>query len=303
MINTGDELFTWGKNSKGQLGLGDLKRRNYPEKINLQNFTNVSCGIDISCAIVSNQVFAWGSNKRKPFEPFEAEGRYLASPTNLGVENAKLVKCDPYQVLTFMNDDMTKLNINWLESAVFFSLIMTHKNELYAYGGNWEGQLGFGDYKSIDTPEKIKIQNVLSAKCGSDNTLILTNTLEVYSCGNNCWGKLGLGDNNSRITYTRLKLSNIVSIDSGFCHCMAMKKTNEIYVWGNNDMGRLGLGDCVNRYKPTKLLLSGVVTFKCSYIHSIVHTKDDKYQIFGKDSEQLTNIINEFNYSLKNKLM
>ena len=100
-------------------------------------------------AVVSDKVFVWGSNKREAFETFNSKVKYIATPTYLGVEDAKIVKCDPHHVLTFASNDIVKCDINWFESCVYFSLIMTNKNELYAYGGNWEGQLGFGDHTPI----------------------------------------------------------------------------------------------------------------------------------------------------------
>lgn len=62
------EIFSWGFNIKGQLGLGDKKTRYYPQMLtrdildhDLPNFQFVSCGFHNSFAIDEfGRLFSWG---------------------------------------------------------------------------------------------------------------------------------------------------------------------------------------------------------------------------------------------------
>lgn len=62
-INNLGELFMWGMNNYGQLGLGtDILHYEYPQKV-LSDIKMVSCGYDHTMAISTyDQIYVWGSN-------------------------------------------------------------------------------------------------------------------------------------------------------------------------------------------------------------------------------------------------
>ena len=68
ITDTGD-IYSWGLNLKGQLGLGDKKSRYFPEKLtkdilcnDLPKFNFLSCGYHNTFAIsVDGKLFSWGS--------------------------------------------------------------------------------------------------------------------------------------------------------------------------------------------------------------------------------------------------
>ncbi len=60
------EVYVWGKNDKGQLGLGDYIQRNTPHKLNLPHSVvvkDIFCGTNYSILLAcSNDVYVWGVN-------------------------------------------------------------------------------------------------------------------------------------------------------------------------------------------------------------------------------------------------
>jgi len=67
-ITEGGELYAWGFNLKGQLGIGDNKSKYYPTKLyrdilgnELPLFKNVACGYNNTFAIDRNgTIWSWG---------------------------------------------------------------------------------------------------------------------------------------------------------------------------------------------------------------------------------------------------
>ena len=58
-----NQVYVWGANGYGQLGLGHNNDVNSPQKLNLDNIIKISCGLYHSMAITNlNQVYVWGGN-------------------------------------------------------------------------------------------------------------------------------------------------------------------------------------------------------------------------------------------------
>jgi hypothetical protein len=70
-LSRGGEIFSWGLNAHGQLGLGDHKARHYPEKMSVAvdgstekelKFSQISAGRNYSASLSdSGEMYAWGS--------------------------------------------------------------------------------------------------------------------------------------------------------------------------------------------------------------------------------------------------
>ena len=63
-LNTSGQLFTWGRNSEGQLGLGDTTQRNSPVQVGaLTNWAKIEGGSNCFAAIKTDgTLWGWGSN-------------------------------------------------------------------------------------------------------------------------------------------------------------------------------------------------------------------------------------------------
>lgn len=127
------KMYSWGANSNGQLGQGHLKDQAEPAIIvGLQDgITSLTCGSRHSVALVryGTQVFAWGSN---------ANGQLGIGPNCQADGQVRMV---PALVQTL--SDKRGMEIVQVAAASCHSLAITRKGQVYAWGENSHGQLGF----------------------------------------------------------------------------------------------------------------------------------------------------------------
>lgn len=71
MLTENGDVYTWGSNFFGQLGLGDAKDRKEPtfvsQIIDMKaqiEISEIACGSDFTAAISNNFVFTWGCGKK-----------------------------------------------------------------------------------------------------------------------------------------------------------------------------------------------------------------------------------------------
>lgn len=57
------ELYMWGSNGSGQLGIGNQKEQNTPQKVDLANVKKVSMdGMTTSALTTDGKMYIWGAN-------------------------------------------------------------------------------------------------------------------------------------------------------------------------------------------------------------------------------------------------
>jgi alpha-tubulin suppressor-like RCC1 family protein len=129
-------LYSWGDNSKGQIGLKkNLQLSNAPKLI--EYFTNknltikkISCGIDHSLVLTDNgKVFGFGSNTHNQlgFENSQSEG----NSTNCVYEPFRI------RYKTYNNSDIKiKHKFLYVKCSSFSSLLITDRNIVILYGNN-----------------------------------------------------------------------------------------------------------------------------------------------------------------------
>ena len=92
---------------------------------------------------------------------------------------------------------------------------------MWSFGSNYAGQLGTGNTKNFNVPQKIlEIPPVLSVPCGLHHTLIITNDSDLWSCGNINFGQLCLGNNEGQLKPQQTLFSNIAKTSTGSNHSL-----------------------------------------------------------------------------------
>ncbi len=211
-----------------------------------------------------------------------------ASYQQLGFGNS-IMQSRP-QVLEFMKTlDVSQIALGQQHSLAIASVQaqddfgpILRKGVLYAWGDNFVGQLGHGDYTPRGTPVAVRgcLQNDLngncifnffdlnfvSVACGSFHSLVVSDQGVLYAWGWNTKGQLGQGvvytGGNSPTPLVVHALRNqgafIRRVAGGFAHTVAEgyignPDQSVIWTWGANDKGQLGLGDFVARSIPTRV--------------------------------------------------
>ena len=134
-------LYSWGKNSYGQLGVGDKINKNTPTIVNLPGkIKKLITSFPASYAILEDgSLYAWGYN-------------YYGE---LGVGSNE-DKNTPTKV-TAINGKIMDLIISSDENSTYKSIFAIIKDgSLYAWGNNEGGQLGIGSREdNINSPTKV----------------------------------------------------------------------------------------------------------------------------------------------------
>lgn len=241
-LNNSGDIFSMGENYVGQLGLGTITKKDCLTKIYSlvnENVCQITIGgAHVLCLTTSGKVYGWGGSW---------DGQIIANV--YGQLN------NPKQI-DFFNDK----NIVQISAGDIYSLALTRDGNVYAWGNNYDGQLGLGH----NTKEKaIKIidffvdKNVAKIATGDSHSLALTKDGKVYSWGNNEWGQLGVGNKINQFSprqINSLKKEKIVDIISAGAISVATTESRNVYSWGWNIDGQLGLGDTKDRYTPTLVL-------------------------------------------------
>jgi uncharacterized protein YjdB len=135
---------------------------------------------------------------------------------------------------------------------------------LYAWGNNWNGQLGDGTRSFKKAPVKIGTGFTAIAAGEYYSLALKGNTL--YAWGQNNYNQLGDRTKTDRIKPKKIG-TGYTAIVVGFNHSYALKG-NTLFAWGNNTLGELGDGTHTQRNTPIKIS-TGFTAIAAGYYHSL----------------------------------
>ena len=106
-LSNSKEIFAWGLNAHGQLGLGDINARDRPTKVDVitgnnvnAEFSQIACGKNYSAALTSSgELYAWGSKGRA-----HGGGNHILYPRQVDVTSGcsfSFVACGESHLVAF----------------------------------------------------------------------------------------------------------------------------------------------------------------------------------------------------------
>ena len=247
------DLYMWGSNGAGQLGVYSNANSKIPIKVNNSSSTlpeksvkYVALGGNHSAAITKDgSLYIWGWNNYGQLGDGTTTERYT-----------------PIKIM----DNVASVSLGDYHSAA-----VTKDGSLYMWGNNSSGQLGDGTTTSRYTPVKI-MNNVASVSLGSSHSAAITKDGSLYMWGWNHYGQLGDGTTTS-YRYTPVKImDNVASVSLGGIHSAAITKDGSLYKWGGGDKTR-----------PHRVA-SNVQSVKLGYSHTTVISKDGGLYTWGSNN-------------------
>jgi alpha-tubulin suppressor-like RCC1 family protein len=133
------------------------------------------------------------------------------------------------------------------------SLALDNLGKLYAWGLNYDGQLGLDEEEYRTTPTPVVPELIFrTIAAGSKHSLGLDVKGKLYTWGRNADGQLGLGDHENRNIPTLIAPElTFKTIAAGNNYSLALDSLGKLYAWGYNNHGQLGLDDKKDRIIPT----------------------------------------------------
>ena len=229
------DLYMWGANGSGQLGIQSNAASNIPVKVNNSSSTlpeksvkYVALGSYHSAAITKDgSLYMWGYNNYGQLGN-ESSGNYEKSVSPIKImENVAAVSLG-----------------RWRSAAI------TKDGSLYMWGWNRFGELGNGTTNELTRPQRVAA-NVQSVELGNYHTTAVSKDGGLYTWGYNNYGQLGNGTTNN--SYTPVKIMSDVVSSAGGSHTIALKKNGTVYTWGDNEYGELGNGNKSNQTSPVAI--------------------------------------------------
>ena len=319
LMDNGD-LYVFGYNKFGQLGLNDNLNRNRPVQNNF--FTEkgsikqiVLGGLHSMVLMDNGDLYVFGNNRGGQLG-IAGQAANLDAPDVVGVVGAAGLNDNLDRNRPIRNYFFTdKGPIKQIVLGGYHSMILMENDDLYVFGDNQFDQLGLATWvANLDVvgvvgvvglndnvnrnrpirndffTDKGSIKHII---LGEWHSMVLMNNGELYVFGYNGFGQLGLNDNLNR----NRPIRNDFFIDKGPIkhiilagfQSMVSMDNGDLYVFGYNGFGQLGLNDNVNRNRPIR---NDFFTEKGSIkhiilggSHSMILMDNDDLYVFGYNGE------------------
>ena len=265
-ISEEGNVYTCGYHPRGGNGM-DHRRIKSPSIVpNLRNIKSVSCGyFHTACLDRDGIVYTFGCNNNN----------------QLGRDNWVLKSTNQPQIL-----DLPKIKQVCCGNS--FTSCVSEEGDLYSFGGNTYGELGFGDVRIVKGRCKSDvIKNIDFMECGGQYAIYKLMDGSVVGCGLNYFGELGTESRSSRITpyqYTNLP-DDIIDIKCGKNHSLILTSKNQVLSCGYNKNGQLGRETGDEDYSVFwKLIenLDEIIRIECGENHTICIDNYDNIYVFGE---------------------
>jgi ELWxxDGT repeat protein len=224
-IKNGGELWVWGANGNGQLGLNDTATRSGATRVGTEStWAKVSAGSSHSLAVKTDgTLWAWGGNSNGQL----GDGTLVQKnvPTQIGTDT------------------------DW--AAVFggysASYAIKTNGTLWAWGSNGNGRLGDGTTTQQTAPVQIGSATDWLRLSASNHVLALKTDGTLWSWGLGSSGQLSSGATSDRTSPVQIGTStDWTQFAAGADHSLAVKSDGTLWICGRGLSGQLGNSSIAN---------------------------------------------------------
>jgi alpha-tubulin suppressor-like RCC1 family protein len=168
-----------------------------------------------------------------------------------------------------------------------FTVALKAEGTVWAWGDNWDGQLGDGTTESRPLPLQVSgLAGAIAVAAGADHSLALKADGSVWTWGNNGYGQLGDGTTESRTTPVQVTgLTEVVAVAAGSFHSLALKADGSVWTWGANWYGQLGDGTTAQRATPVQVSgVTAAIAVAGGEYHTFALRRDGSVWAWGGNS-------------------
>jgi len=177
-IGTDEQVYCWGRNDSGQLGLGNTTNRTTPMPVVLPgvSFTDVACGSASTCAVsTTGAVYCWGRN----------------DTYQLGLGDNTI------RLLPALRTEPAGIAMSTVAVGAGHGCSVSTTGRLWCWGFNNSGQVGDGTTSTVTTPLEISMPGnrlVQGLAAGTYATCVRLEPGQLACWGFNSQGQFGTTD-------------------------------------------------------------------------------------------------------------
>ena len=252
---TDGTLWSWGYNSKGQLGHNS--RTQYSSPVQIPGTTwgpYMEVSGQSSFAIKTDgTLWAWGMND-------SGYGR-------LGLNN-KTNYSSPVQIP----------GTTWaaIDTANYFTTATKTDGTLWTWGYGGYGRLGLNSNTNYSSPKQVPGTTWgTSISSGNYGAGVVKTDGTLWMWGYNSNGEVGQNNRTAYSSPRQIPGTTWSKISCQYFSTLAIKTDGTLWVWGNNDQGNLGLNSRTTYSSPVQIPGTTWNDIISTYAHSSVATKTD----------------------------
>jgi len=234
------ELWSWGYNPYGKLGLGNTTYYSSPKQVgaltNWGLFTatgSASQNNSITVVKTNGTLWSWGFNNYG----------------QLGTGNRTSFSF-PLQI-----GALTTWAFAQTSNTFCATVAIKTDGTLWSWGYNAFGGLGLNNRTDYSSPKQVGSLTTWSKVSTAGRwALAVQANGTLWSWGYNTMGQLGLGNTTNYSSPKQVgALTNWLNVSSGLYHALALKTDGTLWSWGSNSSGELGLGNTTGRSSPVQV--------------------------------------------------
>ncbi|CAM9563936.1 unnamed protein product [Pylaiella littoralis] len=280
------ELYGFGQNACGELGLGDTAERHTPTLSNSsrgKGIVHVTAGNELTAVLTdTGEVYSCGYNNEGQCGVGEVDG---AVPDTVPFFTQVAIREPSFR-------PAGRVALAQSGNGGEHLLVVTEEGELQTCGCNDSGQLGHGDVaKGYSSPRRVVRlagYRVAQVACSYSHTVIVTEDDRTWSFGGNAHGQLGHGDKSDRSVPAALSCfqgTRVLSVACGVYHTVVSVAGGGLYSFGKNDHGQLGLEGGESRLSPARLRTcsAAMKQLACGYHHTVALSEAGEVFAFGRN--------------------
>lgn len=224
---TGGELWCWGGNRYGELGVGYQEQLSPVQVGDAHDWSAVTAGTSHTCGLRDGELWCWGRNGDGRVGDGSFDNR--STPVRIGDHH-------DWTAVSAGRDHTCALRAG---------------GQLWCWGANATGQVGDGSFAPWSQPYQLPGSSWSEVAAGSGFTCGRRDG-RIWCWGQNNWGQLGRGDQVLASTPVDLGFAG-AALATGRTHACAIAADDSLWCWGFNEAGRLGLGVGPSRSTPTRV--------------------------------------------------